>query len=142
MAIKIQYLYTEAASRFQAIPVASSDRSIDDLFDSLKNKWISETGYLSDPEKIYNNTSYRQIVDLGDIFLPLILNDLEINYHNWFYALELITGANPIRDEHRGDIEAMTCDWMQWRDSQAININRHKTMYAAPTSTIISEVSR
>lgn len=85
-------------------------------FEKLKNEWISETGYFSDPDIIRKNEKYKQIIKLGYKVLPHILNDLKLNHNDWFFALNEITKANPIKKEHAGDVIAMTKDWLEWSE--------------------------
>ena len=62
-----------------------------DMFDFYRNKWLAETKYEADPEKIYGNKYYQHIIDFGHFFLPFIIEDLKENKNDWFFALESIS---------------------------------------------------
>ena len=51
---------------------------------------------------------------MGDETIPFIFKDFEKNDNHWFFALEVITGKNPISPEHIGNIELMKKDWTEW----------------------------
>jgi hypothetical protein len=50
----------------------------------------------------------------GQPVVPLILQALEREPDHWFWALEAITGANPVREEERGRIKQMAAVWVPW----------------------------
>lgn len=83
-------------------------------FQKLANKWKEETLLLSSTEEIESNPSYLEIICMGKSILPYIFQDLKSEPNFWFYALEKITGVNPIRPSHRGIIDLMTEDWLKW----------------------------
>jgi hypothetical protein len=51
---------------------------------------------------------------MGEVVVPLLLRDLEINRRHWFSALAAITGANPVSEEDAGNIPRMADAWLQW----------------------------
>ncbi|MBK7764123.1 MAG: hypothetical protein IPI46_12395 [Bacteroidetes bacterium] len=83
-------------------------------FEIYKSIWQSETMFSSSVSEITNNGAYRSIVHLGQDVLPFILQDLEKSDSHWFYALEALTGKNPIKPDHRGDFKLMKADWLEW----------------------------
>ena len=83
-------------------------------FEYLSGIWKAETMFSSSISEIVNNSSYRAIINLGEDALPLIIDDLKKTDTHWFYALESITGENPIKKEHRGVIPMMKVDWIEW----------------------------
>ncbi len=58
--------------------------------------------------------AYQQIIGMGDRALPLIFKDLRREPDHWFWALQAITGENPVSEQNAGDLEAMTGDWLVW----------------------------
>ena len=46
--------------------------------------------------------------------LPLILAELEKEPDHWFWALEAITGENPVSENDAGDMEASAKAWVKW----------------------------
>lgn len=83
-------------------------------FERLKNAWLDETKYLSDPERLYCNKNYQEVIRYGFSAIPFIMKDLKENLNDWFCALFLITKTNPIKKEHAGLIEEMANDWIEW----------------------------
>jgi hypothetical protein len=45
---------------------------------------------------------------------------LQENGGPWFWALRALTGENPVPSEHRGNIEAMANDWLQWGQEKGL----------------------
>jgi hypothetical protein len=64
--------------------------------------------------------AYQEIIGMGRDALPLILFELERKVDHWFWALRSITGIDPVRPEHRGDLNAMAADWIRWGSNQGI----------------------
>lgn len=83
-------------------------------FEQLKKNWNRETFLSSSSDDIYNNSNYQKIISLGKQVIPLILKDWETTDNHWFHALNMITGENPIKIEHRGQIKLMKKDWIEF----------------------------
>jgi hypothetical protein len=89
-------------------------------FDRLAQRWKQETALSSRVADIAMHPAYQSIIGMGRAALPLILRDLEREPDHWFWALEAITGVNPVHAEHQGDIELMAMDWLQWGRARGI----------------------
>jgi len=87
------------------------------LFYSLKKKWKEETSHLSGDNS--NNESYQKIIKMGNKALPFIRKELKIAPDWWFVALRKITGVNPSPKNHRGNLELMTKDWLEWFEAES-----------------------
>ena len=86
-------------------------------FRRLRDKWHAERGITSSLTKIAACPSYLRIIGMGEKVVPLILNQLEEEGDEpdfWFWALEAITGENPVPDSDLGDIRAMARAWLDW----------------------------
>ena len=46
--------------------------------------------------------------------LPLILKELQRETDHWFWALEAISGENPVDPAQAGQIENMKQAWIEW----------------------------
>ena len=91
-------------------------------FEILKEKWKDETGHLSSITDIAMHPSYQQIIGLGQSVVYLILSEMEKEPDHWFWALQSITGEDPVSPEHRGQIGEMTEAWLRWgRESGYLN---------------------
>jgi hypothetical protein len=88
--------------------------ALEDYFNSLKYLWLEETKYSSNIYYTTKHPAYLKIIQLGKDVLPLILKDLSESNTHWFFALREISGANPIQNEHLGNIQEMTNDWLVW----------------------------
>lgn len=86
-------------------------------FIELKNKWKLETLFTSSGSVIISNSAYRKIINIGNMAIPWILREMKRNDDHWFYALEKITGTNPIKDENIGIVSKMKEDWLNWGDN-------------------------
>jgi hypothetical protein len=83
-------------------------------FDFYNSIWKNETIFSSSISEITNNSAYRSIIGLGQEVLPFIIDDLKTNDNHWFYALEALTGQNPIKENHKGIVPLMKNDWIEW----------------------------
>ena len=57
---------------------------------------------------------YQQIIGLGPSVLPVLVGELAREPDHWFWALEAITGQNPVPAEAVGNVAAMTEAWLAW----------------------------
>jgi hypothetical protein len=57
---------------------------------------------------------YQRIIGLGLPAVPLILEELNREPDHWFWALESITGENPVPAEAMGRVPQMAEAWVQW----------------------------
>ena len=87
---------------------------IEKKFYDLASKWKEETAGYSTARLITRNKSYKKIIETGKRFLPFIFEDLKKEPDYWFVALEEITRKNPVPNDHYGDFEKMTEDWLNW----------------------------
>ena len=89
----------------------------DDLveaFQKLVQEWKQQSGYLSSSRQMALLPAYQRIIGLGPAALPLILEELEREPDHWFWALEAISGDNPVATEDRGHIPKTTQAWLTW----------------------------
>ena len=87
-------------------------------FSRLANEWKESTSMLSSVTEIVMHPSYQQIIGMGPTALSPILVSMSQELGHWFWALNAITGENPIPIEHQGKIKEMTDDWLQWGKKQ------------------------
>lgn len=83
-------------------------------FECLFEQWQSETMFVSSVTDIIMNDSYLGIIGMGKDALPFIFASMKTELNFWFPALRAITQANPVPETHRGDMKAMTDDWLKW----------------------------
>ncbi len=87
---------------------------IQERFNLLAQDWKSRTRHLSNVAQISLVSSYQQIIGMGPNAVPLILTELQRETDHWFWALEAITGENPVPDSDAGDMAASARAWIQW----------------------------
>lgn len=86
-------------------------------FHTLAATWRRETALQSSVTTLAMNPAYQQIIGLGERALPLIFQQLRREPDHGFWALQAITGENPVPEDHAGDAEAMAQDWLAWANS-------------------------
>jgi hypothetical protein len=87
---------------------------LEETFFGLAEQWRRETGLLSLVQKMVMHPAYQRIIGMGQPVVPLILRDLEQEPDHWFWALQAITGENPVPSEARGDLDRMAAAWIEW----------------------------
>lgn len=80
-------------------------------------KWKEDTQYLSSLSEIIMHPSYQRIIGLGPDVVPFILRELAENGGHWFWALQSLTGEDPVSASDRGRGRAMREAWVEWGKS-------------------------
>lgn len=80
----------------------------------LAEEWRRDTGMLSIVSKIFMHPAYQRIIGMGQPVVPLIMRELEREPDHWFWALNAITGANPIQAQQKGSLNQMAQAWLEW----------------------------
>lgn len=83
-------------------------------FHRLKEKWETETAFLSSVSDIVMHPAYQQIIGMGPAAIPLILREMSIKQGQWFWALKSITNEDPVKPAQRGIVAEMSKLWLQW----------------------------
>lgn len=86
---------------------------IQQLFQSLTEAWKSGNQPTSMIVNVVPRPAYQRIIGLGPAAIPLILRELEREPAPWFWALEAITGENPIPEASRGRLHEMSKAWIE-----------------------------
>src|SRR5688500_4731850 len=92
----------------------------EERFRRLTAEWKQQSGYLSDSRKMAMLRPYQAIIGMGLPVVPLILEELRREPDHWFWALEAITGENPIPEEARGYVEKMAAAWVEWGKREGV----------------------
>jgi len=85
-------------------------------FSKLATQWRSETAVESSVSRRTMHWAYQQIIGLGPDALPLILEELERETDDWFWALAAITGEDPAEGMETLDSAAEA--WLEWGRSK------------------------
>lgn len=86
-------------------------------FKQLSEDWREERGATSSITDMALCDSYQKIIGMGEKAIPLILRELEDNIDEpdqWFWALQVLTWADPVTDDERGDFSLMARSWLRW----------------------------
>jgi len=86
-------------------------------FLGLVSQWRQERGAISSITKMAMCPSYQRIIAMGERVIPFILRELESEGDEpdmWFWALQVLTGNDPVSDEARGNVKKMADAWLDW----------------------------
>jgi hypothetical protein len=107
---------SENASQISSDFVAAFERArpAGETFKRLADQWHSECLLSSSVTEICTNMAYQQIIGLGAEALPFIFRELQKEPDHWSWALQAITGENPVPRSAAGDLKAMASAWLEW----------------------------
>jgi hypothetical protein len=88
--------------------------SLPDEFRYHADKWMAETAKLSSTRDIALHPSYQRIMAMGPDVLPFIFREMKEAPDHWFWALQFITGEDPVPAADAGKIRRMTEVWLRW----------------------------
>lgn len=100
--------------------IAPDTTHIESRFDELAELWRQETGPLSSPTAKAIHPAYQRIIGMGPAVLPCLLRALEQKPEQWFWALQSITGEDPVTPEQRGRVAQMAQAWLQWAKERGL----------------------
>ena len=83
-------------------------------FQRLAQEWKRDSRYLSNTAQMAMLKPYQRIIGLGLPVVPLILEELQREPDQWFWALEAITEENPVPSEAAGKVRQMAQAWINW----------------------------
>ena len=58
--------------------------------------------------------AYQKIIAIGPEAVPLILEELQRHPDHWFWALHVLTDADPVPRAKRGIFKEMVRAWLEW----------------------------
>lgn len=91
-----------------------SDAELRQRFRELAADWKAQSRYLSNTAQMAMLRPYQRIIGMGRAVVPLILEELRREPDQWFWALEAITGDNPVPAEAAGSVRLMAQAWIDW----------------------------
>ena len=83
-------------------------------FQRLASEWKQQSRFLSNTAQMALLRPYQRIIGMGQPVVPLILEELERDPDQWFWALEAITEENPVSPAAVGNVRQMADAWLQW----------------------------
>ena len=84
----------------------------------LAAEWKDQSRYLSNAAQMALLRPYQRIIGMGHSVVPLILEELQREPDQWFWALEAITEENPVPPEAAGVVKLMAQAWVDWGREQ------------------------
>jgi hypothetical protein len=89
-------------------------------FRRLADEWKEQSRFLSNTAQMAVLKPYQRIIGMGWDAVPLILEELQREPRQWFWALEAITEADPVPPEAAGKVRVMAQAWIEWGKQQGI----------------------
>jgi hypothetical protein len=93
------------------IPI-SDPADLRERFRRLASEWKEQSRYLSNTAQMAMLKPYQRIIGMGWPVVPLILEELRREPDQWFWALEAITGEDPVPPEAAGTVRRMAQAWI------------------------------
>jgi hypothetical protein len=93
---------------------ATAGENVNERFRRLAAEWKKQARYLSNSAQMAMLKPYQRIIGMGWPAVPLILEELQREPDQWFWALEAITDENPIAAEVAGKVRLMAQAWIEW----------------------------
>ena len=91
-----------------------SEADLRERFRRLAAEWHEQSRYLSNTAQMALLKPYQSIIGMGRPAVPLILEELRREPGQWFWALEAITGENPVPPDACGKVRLMAEAWLEW----------------------------
>ena len=92
----------------------ATKESARDRFQRHLAEWKDRSRYLSNTAQMAMLEPYQQIIGIGPAVVPLILEELQREPDQWFWALQCITEENPVPPEAAGRVRLMADAWIRW----------------------------
>lgn len=100
-----------------ALPSPADVRS---RFQRLTAEWKEQSRFLSNTAQMALLRPYQRIIGMGLPVVPLILEELQRDHDQWFWALEAITEENPVPPDAQGNVRRMAEAWIDWGRRQGL----------------------
>jgi len=92
--------------------------SLESRFMACAEAWKRDTRHMSSITKITSHPAYQEIIEMGEVVIPLILRELAKKPDHWFLALREISGHDPVPKRSQGRLRDMTESWLAWGRKQ------------------------
>jgi hypothetical protein len=100
------------------VPLIGSKMGTQERFQRLASEWKQQSRYLSNTAQMAMLRPYQRIIGMGLSAVPLILEELQREPDQWFWALEAITEEDPVPPEDAGKVRLMAQAWIEWGNRQ------------------------
>ncbi len=107
-----QLLAHRAGTRAWRLIGATLLDPLETTFKQSVEQWRSETAAMSSVTARAMHPSYQRIIGLGPAAIPMILRELRSRPDHWFWALNAITGEQPIAEG--ATFSDAVATWLAW----------------------------
>lgn len=86
-------------------------------FQRLARQWVRERGAMSSITEAATCPAYQSIIGMGETVIPFIFYQLQSEGSEpdqWFWALKVLNGVDPVGEEDRGNYLRMAEAWLRW----------------------------
>jgi hypothetical protein len=104
----------------RSLDPSSLKKAMGERFRRLASEWKEQSRFLSNTAQIAMLKPYQRIIGMGWDAVPLILEELQREPRQWFWALEAITEENPVPPEASGKVRLMAQAWIDWGKKQGL----------------------
>lgn len=81
----------------------------------LLDQWKRKTMFMSSLQQVFLNESYQKLIGMGMDAVPALLSRLVTQGPDFLYwALQSITGEDPVPEKHQGHLDLISEDWIKW----------------------------
>ena len=110
------------AGQSASAPMTHRRKNVEERFAALAAEWRERCLFASSVTEMVLDPAYQEIVGLGEPVVPILLAELRDQPDHWMWALQSITGANPIVPEERGDLLKMANSWLTWGRAKGYDV--------------------
>ena len=115
----VTFLTSRLARKIESSePEGESQRDLEGEFSRLTEEWRAATAFSSSLTEMSAHPTYQRIIGMRRLALSMIFRELATEPDHWFWALKAITGCDPVPPSHRGNVESMAADWLDWGRSR------------------------
>jgi hypothetical protein len=101
-------------------PAAHAKTPPRERFQRLAAEWKEKSRHMSNTAQMAMLRSYQKIIGMGWDAVPFLLEELQREPDQWFWALEAITDENPVPPEVAGKVREMAAAWIEWGKSRGL----------------------
>jgi hypothetical protein len=109
-------------SQIRAALPPDAAKAFEASFQHLAEAWKAETAPLSSVRQKRQHPAYRQIIEMGEPAVPLILADLKRKPSHLFWALAEITHSSPAGLARAKDLLDVVNSWIEWGRTQGYDV--------------------
>ena len=79
------------------------------------SQWFREGTWMhSASSQINKHPAAKLVIAMGEPAIPMALAELTSHPHHWYGILQQLTGAQPVPEDHAGQMAHVRQDWLDW----------------------------